>query len=244
MRGTPRKPSSTSRQRVRGFTLIEVLVALALVSLLSLLSWRAIDGMGRAGELIANNEQTVQRTQIALAQWTADWNALVDSPTSAPIGQAVDFDGQVLRLVRYDNSQSAGVQVVAWMLRNTDAGRVWQRWATPTITTKADLQSAWSDALRFSKTPLPQDEARTVTLIPVASWQFVYSRDGAWTNPQSDATTSNPSAAPSNPNVDAPRSKANPDAVQLTLNLPATGASSLGGALTLVWVAPTLGATK
>jgi type II secretion system protein J len=56
----------------RGFTLIEVLVALVLVSLLSLLAWRALDGMGRAGEFTLSNEQSLQRVQTGLAQWTAD----------------------------------------------------------------------------------------------------------------------------------------------------------------------------
>jgi general secretion pathway protein J len=41
---------SSMRNRNNGFTLIELLVALAAMALLSIMSWRGIDGMLRAQE--------------------------------------------------------------------------------------------------------------------------------------------------------------------------------------------------
>ena len=207
----------------RGFTLIEVLVALVLVSIMSLLAWRALDGMGRAGELTDNNEQSLQRMQIGLAQWTADLDSLTDAGVSgmAPL----DFDGQRLRLTRQSSQSNSGVVVVAWTLRSMDAGRVLQRWATGPITSRAALQAAWLAADRWSRTPLPEDEKLAVTLMPSNSWRLFYSRDGAWSNPQSAAGVTNIGAV------------ALPDGVQLVLDVP-------GGKLTRYWMRPTLGATK
>lgn len=207
----------------RGFTLIEVLVALVLVSIMSLLAWRALDGIGRAGELTNNNEQSLQRIQTGLAQWTADLDALADTGVSGIT--ALDFNGQRLRLTRQSSQPNAGVVVVAWTLRSVDAGRVLQRWATEPITSRAALQAAWLAADRWSRTPLPEDEKLAVTLMPSASWKLFYYRDGAWSNPQSAAGITNIGAV------------AVPDGVQLILDVP-------GGKLTRYWAQPTLGATK
>jgi general secretion pathway protein J len=212
-----------------GFTLIEVLVALVLVSIMSLLAWRALDGMGRAGELTNANEQSLQRVQVGLAQWTADLDALVDAGVAGI--QPLDFDGQRLRLTRQSSQPNAGVVVVAWTLRNTDAGMAWQRWASPPLTNRAALLAAWNSADRWSRTPLAEDANFAVTLMPVSSWQLFYFRDGAWSNPQSSAGTTTPAATATIATTSLP------EGVQLVLTMPS-------GKLTRYWVQPTLGATR
>jgi general secretion pathway protein J len=208
----------STKNLASGFTLIEVLVALVLVSLMSLLAWRALDGMGQAGELTNANERDLQRSQIAIAQWTADLDALVDTGNEGV--QPLDFDGQRLRLTRQSSQPNAGVVVVAWTLRDTDAGTVWQRWASLPITNRAALIAAWSAVDRWSRTPLAEDANFAVTLMPVSSWQIFYFRDGAWSNPQSSAGA-----------------VVLPEGVQLVLTMPS-------GRLTRYWVQPILGATK
>jgi general secretion pathway protein J len=216
----------------RGFTLIEVLVALVLVSLMSLMAWRALDGMGRAGELTNTNEQSLQRLQVGLAQWTADLDAILDTGVSNI--PSLDFDGQRLRLTRQSSQPHAGVVVAAWTLRSTDAGLVWQRWASPPLTTQAALRDAWSAAERWSRTPQPEDEARTVSLMPTQGWQLFYFRDGAWSNAQSAAGVAASTAASA---ATAAGAFVMPDGVQLVLTLPS-------GKLTRDWVQPVLGATR
>lgn len=61
--------------QARGFTLIEILVALALLGILSVLGWRGIDGMLRAEERVRSTTthwqtiaRTVERLQFDLAQ--------------------------------------------------------------------------------------------------------------------------------------------------------------------------------
>lgn len=208
----------------RGFTLIEVLVALVLVSIMSLMAWRAIDGLGRAGELTNANEQVLQRTQIGLAQWRADLDAITDVGVGAAM-PPLEFDGKQLRLTRQSSMPGAGVVVVAWTLRATDAGSVLQRWASQPATTRAALQAAWLAAERWSRTSLPEDAKFAVTLMLASQWQLFYYRDGAWSNPQSAAGTVATGAV------------AVPDGIELTLDAP-------NGKLTKYWAAPTLGATK
>lgn len=217
-----------TQKALRGFTLIEVLVALVLVSLLSLLAWRAMDGMARAGEMTGQHEQNLQRIDAGLAQWSADLDAIADTGTVAPL----DFDGQHLRLTRHSSVPNSGIVVVAWTLRETAQGRMWQRFMSPAVTTKNSLQDAWSQAGRWARTPLPEDAAYIATLFAVRSWQLNYFRDNAWTNPQSAVG----GAAETAPRL--------PDGVQLVLDVPAGSQSPLSGKLTKYWLVPTFGATQ
>jgi prepilin-type N-terminal cleavage/methylation domain-containing protein len=82
--------------RTQGFTLVELMVAIAVMALLALVSWRGLDSMVRAQESIrARNEQQMV-LQTVIAQWNADLEALMP----LEYAQAIDWDGQVLRMTR------------------------------------------------------------------------------------------------------------------------------------------------
>ena len=200
---------------------------------MALLSWRALDGMGRAGEITTQHEQSLQRIEAGLAQWTADLDATVDTGNVPPL----DFDGLRLRLTRQSTDPNAGIVVVAWALQSVPQGRVLQRWVSPAVTTKNGLQAAWTMAERWARTPLPEDAKQVVTLFAVSSWQVFYYRDNAWSNPQSSTGVSA---------ANAPVKL--PDGVQLVLDLPVANeqaqSAALSGKLTRYWLAPTLGATR
>ena len=68
------------RRRVGGFTLVELLVALAAMALLSAMAWRGIDAMGRAQSSTQAFGADVQALQAGLGQWTSDLDAVAVMP--------------------------------------------------------------------------------------------------------------------------------------------------------------------
>jgi general secretion pathway protein J len=207
-----------------GFTLIEVLLALVIVSVMTLLAWRGIDSMSRAGEQTQEHDKHLARVQTTLAQWSTDLDQMFETHMLPPL----DFDGQVLRLTRHASVANQGVVVVAWTLRQ---GRL-QRWSSPGLFDKTSLQASWDGALRWARTPLPEDEKRVVHLIAAQSWQIFYFRGDGWSNPQSSSERTQHAQA-----FDPA-----PDGVRLILNLPST--AGMAGKLTRDWIQPTMGATK
>ena len=63
---------------LRGFTLVELLVAIVVMSMLALLSWRSLDGMTRTQNITQQRADDLLRMQAAMGQWTADLDALID----------------------------------------------------------------------------------------------------------------------------------------------------------------------
>ncbi|MFO1272904.1 MAG: prepilin-type N-terminal cleavage/methylation domain-containing protein [Rubrivivax sp.] len=197
-----------ARARHRGFTLVEVLVALAIMAVLAGLAWRGLDGMMRARDAGRTAIERTARLNTILAQWQQDLGAVFDS-TVVP---ALTFDGQTLRLTR---TVDDGVVLVAWSLR----GGSWQRWTSPPVTRVADLQEAW---LR-SQQLLGNETGQVKLLEGVGDWQVYFFRGSTWSNAQSTGDLAAAPAAVAASGA-APR-EALPQGVRLVLGLP-------GGALT------------
>jgi len=168
----------------RGFTLIELLVALVLMAVMAALSWRGFDAMQRNQTNLARHSQEVLSLQNGLAQWTADLEAIETQPSQS----SMDWDGRALRLLRR-GSQSAGegLYVVAWAQGQRAQGSVWLRWSSPPLTNRAQMLAAWSQAALWAQNPGEAERLREVIIAPMISWQIVYFRGGAWTNPLSSA---------------------------------------------------------
>lgn len=159
-----------ANSRANGFTLVEVLVALFLMSLLAALSWQGLDSVLRSRDASRVAVDDAVRLATVLTQWEQDLTALHDS-AAVP---ALDFDGQTLRLTRRTDS---GVALVAWAVR----GGVWQRWMSPPYTRANELQEVWLRNQQFLG-----NEAGQVELARGASdWQIYFYRGNAWTNAQS-----------------------------------------------------------
>ena len=87
---------------IRGFTLVELLVAIVVMSMLALLSWRSLDGMTRTQTITQQRADDLLRMQAAMGQWAADLDAVTDTGEV----NALDFNGQVLRMTRRDSGDS------------------------------------------------------------------------------------------------------------------------------------------
>ena len=226
-------------RRARGFTLVELLVALFAMALLAVMSWRGLDGMVRAQAMTSARADEVLTLQVGLAQWSADLDAILQLPGTA----ALDWNGRVLRVTRRDTSAPAnGVLVAAWTLR---AGQ-WLRWQSPPLTTRGELDQAWLKADQWSQTPGAEERRLEVAIGPLQEWQIFYYRSDAWTNPQSSDAVSKP-VAPTGltPEAAAEFARQNtifPDGVRLVLTLPQ--GQALAGKITRDWARPTIGGNK
>ncbi len=157
-------------QRARGFTLVEVLVALLAMALLAGLAWRGLDGVLRSRDAGRISIDRTVRLATVLTQWEQDLQALHDSGAVPPLS----FDGQTLRITR---RSERGVSLVAWSVR----GGVWQRWASPVIVNSGELQDIWLRTYQFVG-----NEPGSLTVADAATeWQIYFHRDSTWSNAQS-----------------------------------------------------------
>lgn len=227
----------------RGFTLVELMVAIFVMALLALLSWRGLDGMVRAQAYTQARSDQVLTLQAALGQWTADLEA---NEQAIPQNKALDWDGRGLRIVRRSGTApSAGWLVVAWSRRDAAGGGQWLRWQSPELWRQGDLQQAWEQAAQWIENATPEQRQREIALLPLTGWQlyYFYKRDGTWTNPLSSTGTVIRTPLPNLPQPIAgfaqPVTFTPPDGVRLVLDLPA--GHPLAGRLVRDWVRPTVG---
>lgn len=202
--------------RRRGFTLVEVLVALVVLALIAGMAWRGVDGIVRTRDASQRVLEQTLRLNTVIGQWEADLAAVQDTG-AVP---SLLFDGATLRLTR---RTPAGVQVVAWSLRPDPAGSAWRRWAGPVATTSSALQDSW-----LVSQQLQGDEPGQLrTLDGLSAWQLYYFRGNAWSNAQS---TGNLAPAPPTGAASAVVRQALPSGVRLVLSF-APG-SGFAGSLT------------
>ena len=173
----------------RGFTLVEVLVALGIMATLAVMGWQGIDGIVRTRDASQARLDYTLRLGTVLAQWEQDLASLQETD-AVP---ALSYDGKTLRLTRRSDD---GVQLVAWSLAPTagtaqaDAGgSPWMRWAGPSVNSSVALQDSW---LR-SQLLQSNDPGLLRTLDGVSQLQLYCYRGNAWSNCQSSG---NVAAAP------------------------------------------------
>lgn len=224
------------RRKHSGFTLIELMVAIAVLALMAVISWRGLDGMVRAQQITRQHADAVLELQTVLDQWGTDLDALQAIDQTEPLA----WDGQALRITRRGMRQpDEGAIVVAWALRNVDGSSRWLRWQSPPVRTRAEWTEAWARAAQWARTPSSSESQRETVLMPLAGWQLFYYRGGAWANAQSANTSG---SQPQSPGGLSSTAASIPEGVRLQLTLPEGGA--LTGVVTRDWANPLLGGGK
>lgn len=227
------------RRQASGFTLIEVLVAIGIMALMALMSWRGIDAMLGTQTRLQSRADQVRTLQAGLAQWQTDLNRIA----SLPGVPSWHWDGRVLRLTREDVQPGDGVRVVAWAWRQ-DASRPgggdWLRWQSAPVQTRSAWQQAWQNASAWSQSPTGELRADEISVHALAGWKLFVHRGGNWTNPLSSDAVTPSTATSATGGYSSPATL--PDGVRLLLDLPA--GSAVAGRITLDWVRPTLSGSR
>ena len=212
----------------RGFTLVEVLVALGILALMTGMAWRALNGMVDTTHSTQRHTDAVLTLDAALGQWNADLDAIIELPFTTPL----DWDARALRMTRRPAVDAgAGVVVVAWTRGERNGQMQWLRWQSPPVQSRQQWTQAWNQAAQWAQSPSETLRAQEVVLGPLQGWQIFYFRDGAWSNPLSSAGTSTDAAKTGTSN-NVPL----PDGVRLILDLPPP--HPLSGTLTRDWARP------
>ncbi|MFM8508851.1 MAG: prepilin-type N-terminal cleavage/methylation domain-containing protein [Betaproteobacteria bacterium] len=207
-------PGPHTQRPSGGFTLIEVLVALVVMSVLAGLSWQAVDAMVRTRQAVEQQSQRLVVLGTALAQWEQDLQQVL---TDAPL-PALHFDGARLRVLR---RAPGGVQLVVWSLRNGQ----WQRWASAPTALEAELLQSWAQAPQL----LGREPGHITLAQGVGGWQLYFFRGNAWSNAQSSGDLVNPGTNPGTGQpsaAGAPPRERLPQGVRLVMNL--QGESGVG----------------
>ena len=161
----------------RGFTLIEVMVALVVMAIMSLMAWQGVDGIVRSRDANQVHLEQTLRLQTVVSQWEQDLAAIQES-SAVP---ALTCDGQSVRMTRRTDN---GLQVVMWSLRPDNAGSTWERWAGPAVTTTTALQDSWLRSQQFQDNEPGMVRATT----GLDQWQVYFFQVNAWSNCQSTGT--------------------------------------------------------
>lgn len=169
-----------TRSPTKGFTLIEVLVALMILAVMSATAWKGMDGIAKARDVADGKLKQTLRLQSVVTQWEADLSSVMDTM----VVPAWQFDGASVRLTR---RSGAGAQMVVWSLRN---GR-WVRWASEPTTTVGELQQHWMRSFQLQG----REPGTLVALRGLDQWQVYCYRNGSWSNCQSSNDVTRVSAA-------------------------------------------------
>ena len=164
-----------------GFTLVEVLVAMVVMAIMSLLAWQGVDGIVRSRDSNQIRLERTLRLETVIAQWEQDLAALQETN----VVPALTCDGQTVRMTR---RTEGGMQVVAWSLRPDNAGALWERWAGPAVTTTHGLQDSWLRTQQFQGNESGQLRA----LVGLDEWRVYFYQGNAWANCQSTGNVVTP----------------------------------------------------
>jgi general secretion pathway protein J len=187
-------PALRSRRRSRGFTLIEVLVALVIMAMMTVMAWRAVSALTNTRDHNEAHMDRAETLQTLMRQWELDLREVQDSKVIT----AVSFDGATLRLTR---RRETGLQLVSWQIKDNRL----TRWESTPTTERDALQDAW-----FRSQQLSAEELRGLPGVAgVMGWQIYFFRGNAWTNAQSEADQ--------NRNTDGSTSQATPAGVRMRL---------------------------
>jgi prepilin-type N-terminal cleavage/methylation domain-containing protein len=117
-------------KNLRGFTLLEVLIALGIVSVISILSWRGLEEVLRSAKRIIEVDDQVQTVSAVFSQIEKDLASLelsTEPPTLVGDLVEVSKNGLLIQYTQRKTSEPAYQERVEWVLDGTNLLRVARR---------------------------------------------------------------------------------------------------------------------
>jgi general secretion pathway protein J len=161
--------------RARGFTLVELLVAISILAMVAVLGWRGLDGIVRARVALTEQMETTRGMQLAFAQMQSDCEHMADS-TLLDKRPFLLADNDRLTLVRqsFVENEPMRLQVVAYRIRD---GMLIRRESAGTRDL-VQLDVLWKAATSDADTTAPVTLQSGVTGMTTQTWEGDQWRQG------------------------------------------------------------------
>ncbi|WP_371764246.1 type II secretion system protein J [Massilia sp.] len=204
----------TNSSRARGFTLVELLVAISILAIVAVLGWRGLDGIVRARVALTQQMETTRGMQLAFAQMQSDCEHIaqrdvVDQRPYLLVG------ADRLTLVRevFTENQPSRLQVVAYRIVN---GTLMRRESQPTRDL-VQLDALWQAVTSDADTNPAVALQTGVTGMQVATWLNNSWRQGG-VDPGANAAGTGQAPPPQSPSPDQAAQVSNePTGLQVAL---------------------------
>ena len=161
----------------RGFTLVELLVAISVLAIVAVLGWRGLDSIVRARVALTADLEQTRGMQLAFAQMQSDCAHIVNAASVGGRGVIGAEDGRIT-LVRtvFADDQPSRVQVVAYRLAS---GVLTRRESVATRDLKM-LDSLWQGMSSDTDNNPPVTLQTGVAAMTMRAWSAV---DKNWAAP-------------------------------------------------------------
>ena len=157
----------STKQAARGFTLVELLVAISILAMVAVLGWRGLDGIVRARTALTEQMEVTRGMQLAFAQMQSDCEHMADSTLlgKRPFLLAGN-DRMTLVRTSFVENEAMRLQVVAYRIKG---GMLTRRESVGTRDL-VQLDVLWTAATSDADTTAPVTLQAGVTGMTILTW--------------------------------------------------------------------------